>query len=232
MKTRTKAIVAALGFAALAATLALMFTAEYKVKHGAHPPSRTPASGADLIDQLLERLEFGNIAFNAPGSVNLHETAVIELKLSMAKPMEELKRTIEAQGVKEGARIRVSERMEARLSGPNFVITTVMPEIQAVSRRELTEWKWEVKPKTEGRHRLHLTLSALLTVNGVSTPRVVRTFDRMIEVDVTLPQRIGAFVEKNWQWLWAAAAAPLVTWLWKRGKSAKQNAKPKSKPKR
>jgi hypothetical protein len=128
---------------------------------------------------------------------------------------------IEAAGEKEGARMRVSDRIEARLSGPNFAITAIAPEIQAVSRSDITEWKWEVKPGSDGHHYLHLTLSALLSVDGASTPRPIRTFDKVIEVEVAWHQRVGSFFEKNWQWLWAAVLVPIVGWLWKRKKGSK-----------
>jgi hypothetical protein len=41
-------------------------------------------------------------------------------------------------------------RIEAVLdaAGPNFAITQVTPEQQAVTQGEVTEWKWEVKPTT------------------------------------------------------------------------------------
>jgi hypothetical protein len=141
--------------------------------------------------------------------------------LGLATPTDELKQMIEAAGEKEGARIRVSDRMEARLTGPNFAITAITPEIQAVSRTDITEWKWEVKPIIDGHQRLHLTLSALLSVDGASTPRAIRTFDEIIEVEVAWHQRVGSFFAQNWQWLWAAVLIPVAGWLWKRKKASK-----------
>jgi hypothetical protein len=111
--------------------------------------------------------------------------------------------------------------MEARLSSPNFAITQVTPEQQAVAHGHVTEWKWEIKPAAEGRHHLHLTLSALLSVGGTSTPRAIRTFDKLIEVEVTWPQRVNSFIQGNWQWLWAALLAPLAGWGWSKWVEAK-----------
>ena len=110
-------------------------------------PSPPPADRFDAIDRTLEHLEFGNVAFNTPKTMIFDDTAVIQLMLALQgiEP-DELKRMIEAEGEKEGARIRVSDRMEARLSGNNFAITAITPEQQAVSRRTVTEWKWEVRP--------------------------------------------------------------------------------------
>lgn len=187
-------------------------------------PSAAQASPQDrlgAIDHILEKLEFGNIAFNVPKTMNLRDTALIQLVLSLGIPIDDLKQMIEAVGEKEGTRIRVSDRMEARLSGPDFAITAITPEIQAVSKNEITEWKWEVKPKIDGNHYLHLTLSAILSVEGGSTPRAIRTFDKVIEVEVAWHQRVGLLFEKNWQWLWAAILVPVFGWLWKRKKKSK-----------
>jgi hypothetical protein len=53
-----------------------------------------------------------------------------------------------------------------------------------VSRTEPTEWKWEVRPKQSGQQSLHLTLNAIVKFEDKERPRVVRTFDRVIQVDV------------------------------------------------
>jgi len=227
MKTRTKVIVGLISAVALFVFLLMFSTVRsLNTNIGAPPdimPRPAPSPPEDrfgAIDRILEKLQFGNIAFNAPKTMNLRDTAVIQLMLGLETPIDKLKRMIEAAGEKEGAHIRVSDRMEARLSGTNFAITAITPEIQAVSRSEITEWKWEVKPSSDGRHYLHLTMSALLSVDGASTPRAIRAFDKMIEVEVAWHQRVGPFFEKNWQWLWAAILVPIVGWLWKRRKGA------------
>jgi hypothetical protein len=131
---------------------------------------------------------------------------------------------IEAAGEKEGARIQVSDRMEARLSGPNFAITAVTPEVQAVTRTAVTEWKWEVEPRSKGPQHLHLTLSVLINADGASTSRMIRTFDKEIEVEVTWGQQVGSFLKNNWQWLWAVILVPGIGWLWRRKKGSKPSA--------
>ncbi len=185
------------------------------------PHSQVPSSAlADhfRIDEILASLEWGNIAFNTPQSMNLGDTAIIQLVLGLDTKIEDLKQKIEATGKKEGASIRVSDRMEARLSGPNFAITAIAPEIQPVSRSESTNWEWEVKPQGQGHQNLHLTLSAVIEIDGTSTRKLIRTFSRDIEVEVTRRQWIAAFLEKNWQWLWTAALVPIAGWLWSRRK--------------
>lgn len=164
------------------------------------------------IDEILDKLELGNIVFNSPPIINLNETRTIQLFLGVKATIEELKQMIEAEGNKKGASIKVANRMEARLSGTNFAITAVTPEVQVVSRNDVTEWKWEVKPVREGRHHLHLTLSVLLNVDGETTSKAIRTFDNEIEVEVTLVQQVGSFIENHVEFLWIALV-PLFVWI-------------------
>ena len=172
------------------------------------------------VDKVLDKMEFGVIAFNAPTHINIEDSPQIQLLLSLTDTVENLKRSITEAGEKAGATIRVTDRMEARLSGYMFQIAAITPETQAVSKSQETEWKWEIHPKEEGKHSLHLTLSALLEIDGHSTPRSIRTFDRKIEVSVTTTQKFRIFFKNNWQWLWVAILVPVVGWLWKRKKSS------------
>lgn len=160
-------------------------------------------------------MDWANIAFNSPQRMNLNETAQIQLLLSLQQPIDELRNAITAAGEREGATVRVSNRMEARLSGPNFQITAITTEEQAIGSIDTVEWKWEIKPTVSGRHNLHLTLTALFTVDGAASRRAVRTFDKTIEVDVTAGQWASDFFGKNWQWLWAAIFLPIAGWVWK-----------------
>ncbi len=177
----------------------------------------------DEVDKLLDEMEFGVIAFNMPTHINIKDSAQIQLLLSLADTVEKLKQSIAEAGEKVGATIRVSNRMVARISGYMFQITAITPETQAVSKSQETEWKWEIHPKAKGKHKLHLTLTALLEINGNSTPRAIRTFDKTIEVTVTITQKINIFCKNNWQWLWMAILAPsgVFGWLWKRKKHLK-----------
>jgi hypothetical protein len=171
------------------------------------------------VDRILNSLELGNVAFNTPATLWVRETAIIELLLSMRHTIEELQKEITAPGEKGGARVRISNQMEARLSGPGFKIEAITPEVQAVSASEPTQWKWEIEPTKSGSHHIHLTLSAHLQVEGQRVPRLIRTFERSIRVNVTWRERAGLFLAGNWQWFWTAILVPVVPWLlhrWKR----------------
>ena len=183
------------------------------------PPPPPPNN----VDRLLDEMEFGTIAFNAPTNINIGDSPQIQLILSLSEAMDELKQSITEEGEKMGATIRISDRMEARLSGYMFQITAITPETQAVSKIQRTEWKWEIHPKEEGQHKLHLTLTALLEIDGHSTTRAIRTFSKNIKVNVTATQKIMIFFKSNWQWLWAAILVPVAGWLWKRRKKQLTN---------
>jgi len=179
------------------------------------------------IDNYLASIASANIAFNVPQTINLYETALIQLKLSLQKSIDELREALTAEGKREGAIVKVSNRMEARLTGANFQITAITSEEQAVGSIGEVEWKWEIKPTTSGKHNLHLTLTALFSVDGESTRKTIRTFDKTIEIEVTPAQLVLKFLENNWQWLWAAILLPIVGWGWKLRKASKKGT-PKS----
>lgn len=236
MKNKKKiALIGGIGGVILGVLILLFFLTPLKIKKEIAPSLKKemapflkkemalPPHPFMLIDRILESMEWGNVAFNAPHSMNLEETALIQLILSLVKPIEELKQMIKAEGEKEGAQIRISNRMEARLTGPNFQITAITSEEQAITLNDVTKWEWEIKPTSSGRQRLHLTLTALFSLNGMSTSRTIRTFDKTIEVQVTLGQKIAIFFRQNWQWLWAAIVVPVVAWLWKRRRKKKRN---------
>ncbi len=171
-------------------------------------------------DRILERMGFGNIAFNAPRSMNLYDTELIQLFLSLDKSIDELKQMIKAEGEKEGANIQISNRMVAHLSGPNFQITAITPKEQAIISSDVTEWKWDIKPKEIGLQSLHLTLTALFTIdNDISTKRAIRTFDKTIEVQVTCGQRIKKFFSEYLEFLLGSIIIPIVFILRKRLKN-------------
>ncbi|OPY84596.1 MAG: hypothetical protein A4E65_00254 [Syntrophorhabdus sp. PtaU1.Bin153] len=168
-----------------------------------------------VADAIIQRMGSGNLAFNAPKIMHIDEKRTVELLLSAVASIDELKSQLRAEGEKMGASIKISDQMEARLSGQNFSILAITPETQAVSGKENTEWKWEVSAKEAGKQTLHLTLSAFIGINGKPTPRVFRSFDVNIEVQVSPVERITRFVRDNWQWLWVTVLAPLCGWLWK-----------------
>lgn len=180
-----------------------------------------PPTSTQVIDKIVKELEWGNIVFNAPTSMRFKEKETIELLLSHSVSIQEIRTQLEKAHKIEFASIKISNRMEARLSGTGFQVEALFPEVQIVSSKGVIQWKWYVTPTEHGLQHLHLTLSAILTVSNRDAPFVIRTFDRTIDVEISLAQRASSFFSKNWKWLWVAILVPVVGYLWRRYYKAK-----------
>jgi hypothetical protein len=168
-----------------------------------------PASSLEDVDAALKKLDWGQMAFDVPEKLRLEQTALIHLLLSPAHTVEQLTNAIREQTTEpvkiESARIQISGMMEAKLVGSAFDIQPITPEApQMVSRTEPTEWKWEIKPRQSGQQSLHLTLNAIIRFDDKERPRVIRTFDRVIQVDV------AAVANTPWRLPVAAVAGTLI----------------------
>ncbi|MDE3180486.1 MAG: hypothetical protein KGM47_12600, partial [Acidobacteriota bacterium] len=175
---------------------------------GAAPAPAASAIDFGAIDAALQSLPKGNIAFNAPERMILQEQSAIYLALSPQESIQSLQQSLQkqlsGQQSLQGATIQIAPEMQARLTGQDFSITAVTPETQAVSGVQETQWRWDVTPLKAGTDQLHLTLSAIINVNGSSMPRSIQTFDREIPVRVTWNQRISGFFANRWDWLLSA----------------------------
>ena len=217
-------VIGGLVLAALVTVFAL-FSSVTMYLTGAPPqPSPSPTS-VELVDQSLRELNWGNIVFNVSETMRYEQPQAVELLLSPSLSVADLQAQLQQKAGAESAQVRISNRMEAQLTGRGFAIEALTPDLQAVTSQQATRWKWEVTPTEHGQQTLHLALSARLDVAGRDTPLVVRTFDREILVNITIPQRVSSFLEKNWQWLWAAVAVPIAGYLWKRRRKRRPRSK-------
>ena len=185
-------------------------------------PILKPAS-IELVDKILAGLDWGNIAFNAPSTMTHKQPQVVELVLSPSLSVAQLQEQLDQKADAESARVHISNRMEAQLTGSRgFAIQTLTPpEPRAITSQQTSRWRWEVTPIEHGKQSLHLALLAHIDVAGRDTPLVVQTFDRTIEVEITLFERVSGFIQDNWQWLCATILIPLAPWLWKKWKNRK-----------
>jgi hypothetical protein len=151
-------------------------------------------------DQAVAQLPLANIAFTALQMLApwRDDNDQVQLVLSARESIRRLKKRLSEIGVKHGARIRASNRMEAHLVGSGFKIEALRPEIQVVTRVAPTEWKWDVDAAKAGTHHLTtLTVSAFIDLEGESTPLLAKTFDKTLTVRVTLHQRASRFVSRK-----------------------------------
>jgi hypothetical protein len=178
----------------------------------AEPGDEAKRAVAKALERTKTKLGTGNIAYNAPKSMQLGETVPITLRLSKTATIPELKARITEPGEKLGATIRVSEKMRAILTGPPsaFDITPSFdPQMpQELSDDGVNEWTWDVTAKSPGTYRLHLVIFAEVEAAGERAAGELRTFDEPLLVNVTFGQRLAGFVGSNWQWLWTVIVAP------------------------
>lgn len=160
------------------------------------------------VGKLLDGMEFGSIEFNLPTHINISDSYQIQFLLNLSDTVKGLRQSITEAGEKIGTVIKLSDKMEAFLSGHMFQITEKTPGALTVLESQEAEWKWEIHPKKTGKHKLYISLIALLEIDGHIIPRTIKTFDREIEVTVTSTQKILSFYKINWHWLWAAILAP------------------------
>jgi hypothetical protein len=180
------------------------------------PPPPPPDALQSRLDRAVSDLRVAHVAFNTPSTLSLGQTTEIQLLLSLREPIERLKAQVAAIGKVEGATVRVSDDMEARLTGRGFAIEAISDPRQLVVDSENTEWRWDVQGTQTGTHELHLTLTAFIDVDGVRGARTVQTFDRTLVIRVTWYRRLSGFVGGNWQWLWTAILIPVAAWVLQR----------------
>ena len=161
-------------------------------------------------------MQSANIAFNTPGSLGYGRTVSIELKLSANKTPDQLSDMIQEPGEKQTDTVKISNEMDARLTGEQFQITAVRAERQAVSAAGVTQWTWDITPKQLGQQRLHLTLDAIVKIGDHETTYTVQTFDKTIAVNVVWPDTVFSFLGKYWQWVCTAVVFPVIAWMAKR----------------
>lgn len=197
-------------------------------------PAATPVV---RIDEILGRMQVGEIAFNVPPSMRLHEAETIVLLLrpqetaqQAAQELEKELRAAGAAGDIKQATIKIAETMQATLAGDGFQIDPITPDTLPISAQQTTQWKWDVRPLRGGELHLHVVLNALVDLDGKGArPYPLRTFSQTYVVEV--PWRDGpvaTFLKNNWPWLWAMVLIPGAVLLWGRRRAPRRAARPSS----
>jgi hypothetical protein len=175
--------------------------------------SATARNVLQSVDSAVKALPFAHVAFNVPESLHLRNVTEIELVLSPTRSVRQLQKSVSAVGRKEGATIKVAPLMEAHLTGLGFKIESTTPARQPISSQGVTKWSWDIEATDTGTQHLHLTLDAIIRVQGENTLWPVRTFDRTLTIRVTWYDQVSSLVSTNWQWAWGAILAPLAALL-------------------
>jgi hypothetical protein len=184
------------------------------------------------VDAALARLVAGRVAFNSPERMSFEDSRTISL---LASPdmdadtlSQDLRQRLGGNDPIQVEQLQVAPLMEAQLEGSAFSISALTPARQPVSRSSPTEWRWDVKANQTGRQTLHLTINAIVTIDGERFARSLRVLNRDIVVEITPLQQAGRFITGNWQWLAGTIVIPLMMWVWaSRGRSRRTHRKPR-----
>jgi hypothetical protein len=172
------------------------------------------------LDEALDKLVAGNIAFNTPEHVRLGKPQIIEAKLAVNFSGDALVAQLNEVGKKEKSPIQVADRMAATLSGGTaFHVSPSGPQQQLISHTQVTTWTWEVTAKQPGTQYLFPSVDAVLTIDSKEGTRNINTFKRTIEVEVAWPETASEWFQwvKEWfeniSWLWATLLVPVALWM-------------------
>ncbi len=178
-----------------------------------------------MVDGIERQLKVGSVVIGNPNNIERDEIKKVYVVLDVKKEMNDLFLLLPSEYQRHGEKVKVSNRMQAILNSQYFDINSETPEIQAVETVKSVKWEWSIKPKPEsqGDCELAITLSALINLQGQSTPKVLNTYSRKIVVSVSTSSIIWVFFQENMGWLWAPTSI-IVGFIWSlffRPKSAK-----------
>lgn len=173
------------------------------VVHIPHSPFVTKLSTSEeeqliLMEKIHQQLNLANIEFKVPETMNINDSKTIILSLGMKGVLIAL-HDFKDEGMKiyKHNDIYVSDRIQSHLVGANFDVKVITPEIQAVPMNKNVVWKWVIKPLKAGEQHLSLTISALIPIQGESTPVKYKSLDKTILIKVTAFQTLSQIIEKN-----------------------------------
>ncbi len=184
-------------------------------------PTRAASAGTEQqlsqIDQLMSQTMSASFAYNAPTSMQLNQTAALQLLLNPAISPDALATQIAESGLLVSGTIEVTPRMKAELKAQDedaLVIRPLYNTEQIVSATETTTWEWWVTAKKEGNQHLTLVIYRLVKYEGQDYWREVKTYKADINITVTLAQRIQSL---DWKWI-AGILIPAILipafWRW------------------
>lgn len=160
------------------------------------------------IDKIIENLENANIAFNAPESLKVDESWSILLLVSTGQTTDSLRAELTSilndktkVGVVIVEEVKVSEEIEASLTGFGFTLKPVTQIRQLVKEKGYTRWEWIIKGEVTGRQVLYLTINAIIDYKGIQKTQTIQTFRKEIFIYIKSSTAFISFLSKNISWI-------------------------------
>lgn len=168
------------------------------------------------INRRFGKLSPGKALFRVPEEMTVAEPGRAVARIATAGQERDLLKWLSGSGKTViWKQDRLTATMKARLTGPDFDITTGSPEEQFIAGDQFTEWIWTVTPTASGDKYLELHISAVLTIEGFEKARDFPITTRRVRVHVNPIHSLGQFISSNFTtvsgWLFGLIA---LAWPW------------------
>ena len=168
-------------------------------------------------DEVISQLYNASMVFTLPEIANINDNVRGQLIIDPSKTVDELTKDID-KNIRAKDSIKVSKILIAKLIAPDFIVTPITPEEQALTRTEPTIWLWNLDPKEAGIFTADLVVTAVVKIDDQATVHNIKTFSKELKIEIKPEQVIESWLEKYWQWLTTSFIAPVVVWLYKKRK--------------
>jgi hypothetical protein len=155
----------------------------------------------------------GQIAFNAPRAMRLHQKERVHVRISKRFIADMLETMPRKESLLKDT-VLVGDIMLIKLLGDDFKISSFDDEEQGVMDDDYTQWEFEVTPLKSGVRDLYLKVGMVYNVPVLGkTKKYLPVYEKQISVEVNVWQQIAGFSVKNWQFIAGTIVIPLALWL-------------------
>lgn len=162
-------------------------------------------------DAIMAQLTNASMAFTLPEKANIDDEVRAHLLIDANKTVDELAKSLGGD-VRASNQIKVSKIIVAKLVAPDFVVTPITPEEQALTKDESTEWIWDLQPKTAGLFTADLVITAVVQVGDKASTHSIKTFSKKLTIDIRPQQAIKKWFKEYWQWI-VGMVLSIIGWV-------------------
>jgi hypothetical protein len=178
------------------------------------------ANAIKAVDEIASQLTDAALIVDIPASANVADDVRAKVVIDPSKSVGQIAVSTSATAV--GSTIKISKIVEAKLIAPDFTIVAFSPDRQAISQSDPTTWEWELSGAKPGKHDVHISISAIVSVDNDRAERLIKTFESTVVVEITTRQWLLGLVKQYWQWVFTALLIPLAKWLWSKWKDGRK----------
>lgn len=187
------------------------------------PVPHKPMNGSDPYkqqrikkpDDVQSNLFAASLSFVLRDKANVSDDIKAQLLIDPTQGIEQLEKELTVTGQKISKKIEVSKIVVAKITAPDFEVTPITPEEQILSLNKPTEWLWTLSPKSSGVFEVNLSVTAVINARGRETTHHLKTFDKVIVIEITKGQIIKDWISKYWQWVISTLIIPLLVFFFK-----------------